>query len=74
MGVNARRLILLAAVALALIPIVYLAHPAPRLNNLSFSYATHYIAGHWAAVLAVWCIAGAALLDAQRLRKRKGMD
>jgi arabinofuranan 3-O-arabinosyltransferase len=73
-GVNVKRLVALATVALAFIPVIYLVHPASRLSDLSFSYATHYIAGHWAAVLAIWCIAGAALLDAHRLRDRQGMD
>jgi arabinofuranan 3-O-arabinosyltransferase len=73
-GVNTRRLVALATVALAAVPVIYIVHPAARLSDLSFSYAAHYIAGHWAAVVAVWCIAGAALLDASRLRNRRGMD
>jgi hypothetical protein len=67
-GVNAKRLLAIAAVALAAIPVIYLVDPAPRLNNLSFGYATHYLAAHWAALVAVWCIAAAALLDARVLR------
>jgi hypothetical protein len=71
-GVNARRLLALGALALATIPIIYLVHPAARLNNLSFDFATHYVAAHWAGVAAVWCIAAAALLDARVLRNGGG--
>ena len=67
-GVNAKRLLALATLALAAIPLIYLVYPAARLNNLSFGYATHYVAAHWAGVVAVWCIAAAALLDARVLR------
>jgi hypothetical protein len=67
-GINARRLLAIATLALAAIPVIYLVDPASRLNNLSFDYATHHVGGHWAAVVAVWCIAAAALLDARVLR------
>jgi arabinofuranan 3-O-arabinosyltransferase len=69
-GVNARRLIAIATLALAAIPVLYLARPASRLTDLTPSYTSHHVAGHWAAVVALCCIAGAALVGAVRLRSQ----
>jgi hypothetical protein len=63
-GVNVRRLIAIAAVALIALPLLYLFDPAPRPSGLSFTYAGHYIAAHWVAVAAVVCLAGAGVLGA----------
>ena len=65
-GVNARRLLALASLILLAIPIVYVAHPAPRFVN----YAQHHITGHWLAVAAVWCLAAACLLAGFAARAR----
>jgi hypothetical protein len=73
-GANARRLLALATLALIAIPLIYLIDPAAPLQNLSFDYATHFVSAHWIAVAAVWCIAGAALLDARVLRNGSRKD
>jgi arabinofuranan 3-O-arabinosyltransferase len=67
-GLTVRRLIAVAGLALAAVPVLYVASPAPRPNGLAFTYATHYIAAHWVAVAAVTCVGGAGVLGALAVR------
>ncbi len=68
LGVNVRRLIALATVALLATLFLYLADPPQQLFGFSPTYAQDHIAAHWAAVLCVACLAAAALLAAHRAR------
>ncbi|HEX3316752.1 MAG TPA: alpha-(1-_3)-arabinofuranosyltransferase family protein [Solirubrobacteraceae bacterium] len=63
-GVSVRRLVALATVALAALPVLYLVDPAPRPSGLAFTYASHFIAGHWIGVAAMLSLAGAGVLGA----------
>jgi hypothetical protein len=63
-GVSVRRLVALATVALAALPVLYLVDPAPRPSGLAFTYASHFIVEHWIAVVAMLSLAGAGLLGA----------
>jgi arabinofuranan 3-O-arabinosyltransferase len=67
-GVSVRRLIAIATVALAALPVLYLADPAPRPSGLSFTYSDHYITAHSVALVALLGLGGAAVLAAVRLR------
>jgi hypothetical protein len=61
----------LAALGLALVPVLYLIAPASRLNDLSFTYATHYLAAHWIATGAVMALAAAGVLGGLELRSAR---
>jgi arabinofuranan 3-O-arabinosyltransferase len=68
LGVNARRLVALAALGLLAIVVGYLANPAPDLGGFYFPYALHYISLHWVAVGVVGTLGVASILLAWRLR------
>ena len=65
-GVSVRRLVALASRrrALATLPVLYLVDPAPRPTGLAFTYASHFIVGHWIGVAAMLSLAGAGVLGA----------
>jgi hypothetical protein len=67
-GVSVRRLIALATVALAAVPVLYVLDPAPRPSGLTFTYSSHHIAAHWVALAAVLALGAAGLIGAARLR------
>jgi hypothetical protein len=67
-GINARRLLALAALGLVTIPVLYVLDPAPRPSGLVFTYATHYAAAQWVATSAMLCVGGAAVLAGVQLR------
>ncbi len=70
LGVSVRRLVALAALAIAALPALYLIFPARDKGGFSFDYAIDNIAAHWVAVGAVCCLLGAAALAAATLRRR----
>ena len=67
-GVNVRRLALLAAAGLALLPLIYLLFPAEDEGGYNFGFAEYYTRAHYIAVLALCCFAAAAWLAARRVR------
>jgi arabinofuranan 3-O-arabinosyltransferase len=71
LGVNVGRLVAIATVAIAALPIIYVAFPATDKGGFSFQYASDHIYAHWVAVVAVFCLAAAGALSAGRLRGRR---
>jgi arabinofuranan 3-O-arabinosyltransferase len=67
-GVSARRLLGVAAAAIALLPLIYLAFPPNRRDN-AFAYPNDLVGAHWVALLAVLCLLAAGVLLAVRLRR-----
>jgi hypothetical protein len=68
LGINVRRLLALATIALATIPLQYVLWPASRLSGFTFSYPLDHISAHWTAVLCVCCLGAAGALAARELR------
>jgi hypothetical protein len=68
-GIGPRALVLTTAALLGIaVPAIYLAFPTKDLGGFNFSYATHHLAAHWVAVVAL-VLLGLALwrtLAAQR--------
>ena len=67
-GITSRRLLAVATLALAAIPIMYVVSPAP-LGGVNFGYAHHHIYAHRVAVVAVACVLAACGLELSRLRR-----
>ena len=70
-GLSTQRLLGVATITLAALPIMYLASPAANLAGTNFGYAIHYIAAHRVAAVAVACILGACALELRRLRSHR---
>jgi hypothetical protein len=70
LGTTVRRLIAIAALCIAAMPVLYLLFPATDKGGYSFQFATDHINAHWLGVVAVCCLAAAGLLDARRIRAR----
>jgi hypothetical protein len=70
-GLSARRLLAVAALSLAVVPVLYLAAPADDFGGFNFNYGTHYISAHRVAAIAVACIVGAGAFQVSRLRARR---
>jgi arabinofuranan 3-O-arabinosyltransferase len=70
LGINARRLIGLAVLALVAIIVAYLAYPSPDAGGFYFPYALHYITLHWVGVGVVCALGCASLLMAWDMRAR----
>lgn len=68
-GASVRRLVNLATVALAAVPILYLARPAVDLGGFNFGYAYHHLAAHWAAATAVCALFAAGALQMAAVRR-----
>jgi hypothetical protein len=69
-GTTVRRLIAIAALCIAAMPVLYLLFPATDKGGYSFQFADDHIYAHWLGVVAVCCLAVAGLLDARRIRAR----
>jgi hypothetical protein len=65
-GVNARRLVAIAAALIALLPLIYIAFPPTDRGGFSFTYATDVLFAHWVAVVAVMCLGAASALACLR--------
>ena len=68
LGINVRRLLGLATVSVAALPVLYLVHPATESSGFTFTYPVHHIAAHWTAVVGACGLGAAAALAAHRLR------
>jgi arabinofuranan 3-O-arabinosyltransferase len=68
-GVNVGRLIALAALLTALLPLHYLLFPSEDKGGFSFEYANDQINAHWVAVVVVCCLAAGGGLAAWRMRR-----
>ena len=71
-GVNVRRLVALAAVLIALMPLIYIAFPPTDRGGYSFTYPTDVLFAHWIAVIAVTCLGAAAALAWSRRPRPPG--
>ena len=71
-GVSARRLIGLAALLTAVLPVLYLVFPAEDKGGYSFEYANDQVNAHWLTVVIVCCLGAGGLLAAWRMRPRPG--
>ena len=75
-GVSARRLLALAAIGLAALPLMY-ALKAPPQNlgqNFAFSFPQQHLSASWVALVAVLCLGAGCLLDSVRISRRGGAD
>jgi arabinofuranan 3-O-arabinosyltransferase len=70
-GVNVGRLVAIAIVAIAALPVIYVVFPATDKGGYSFQYASDQIYAHWVAVVGVCCLAAAGALSAVRLRRSR---
>ena len=68
-GVNVRRMVAIAGLAIAAALLLYLLHAPPNLAGFTFSYPIHHIAAHWAIALCICCLSAAAVLAGWRLRQ-----
>jgi hypothetical protein len=68
-GVSARRLLLLATLGLAAVPVIYLAGLPVDQGGFNFAYANEQLGAHWIAVGAVCCLAAASGIGAWALRR-----
>jgi hypothetical protein len=68
-GVNVRRLLLVAATCIGALPLIYLVFPARDRGGNEFGYPNDLVGAHWVALLAVLCLLAAGLLLAVRLRR-----
>jgi hypothetical protein len=68
-GVNVRRMVAIAGLAIAAALLLYLLHAPPDLAGFTFSYPIHHIAAHWAIALCISCLSAAAVLAGWRLRQ-----
>jgi hypothetical protein len=67
-GLNVRRLLAVAALSIAALPVIYLVFPGRDRAGNEFGYPNDLVGAHWVALLAVLCLLGAGLLLATRLR------
>jgi hypothetical protein len=67
-GFNARRLLALAALLIAAVPVLYLANPAHNFGGYDFDYGLHYLTAHWLAAGALCLLLAAAIVQASALR------
>ncbi len=67
-GVNVRRLYRLAAGALILVPVAYLALTPKNKSGGNFYYAVEQIGAHWLATIAILLAGSGAALTALRIR------
>ena len=68
LGMTSRRLLWLALVPLAVLPLLYVLQPSSGAGGF-FGFADQHLAAHWLAVAAVCAVAAACLLDALRVRR-----
>jgi hypothetical protein len=70
-GLNVRRLLALASIAIAALPVIYIAFPAKDRGGFSFQYANDQIYAHFIAEAAITCVVVAAAIAAYRLRSSR---
>ena len=68
-GINTRRLVVLAAAGIAVVPAIYLAGLSLDQGGFNFSYANDQLGAHWIAVGAVCCLAAASGIAAHAVRR-----
>ncbi len=68
LGVNVRRLLAIATVALLAVVVIYVADPAPEFIGVRFFFAEAHLFEHWLTVGAACCVAAACALSLVRLR------
>jgi hypothetical protein len=71
LGIGRRRLIAIASICIALIPLVYLTQAAHNYGGYSFDFAQHELLAHWMAAGAVCALIAAAGLQIVELRARR---
>jgi hypothetical protein len=71
LGISVRRLLWIAVLGVAAMPVLYLVHPATDKGGFSFQYPMDQVLAHWIACVVVVCVAAAATLSAWRLRHRR---
>jgi hypothetical protein len=70
-GIGVRRLILLAGVGIATLPVLYLAAPVSRVGGAPFYFSLDHLAANWIAAGAVLAILGAGLLQVLEFRSQR---
>jgi hypothetical protein len=71
LGISVRRLLWIAVLGVAAMPVLYLVHPATDKGGFSFQYPMDQVLAHWIACVVVVCVAAAGTLSAWRLRHRR---
>ncbi len=69
-GVNVRRLAALGAAGIAALPVLYLVSRPEDRGGFNFDFVIFHTRAHYLAVVAVCCLAAAALLAAREMRTR----
>ncbi len=67
-GVNVRRLAALGAAGIAALPLLYLVSRPEDRGGFNFDFVIFHTRPHYLAVVAVCCLAAAALLAARQIR------
>jgi hypothetical protein len=67
-GIGVRRLVFSASLAVATVPLLYLASPASRAGGSAFSFSVDHLAAHWIAAGATCAMLGAGFLQARGIR------
>jgi hypothetical protein len=67
-GATPARLIAIAAIGFAALPAIYLAKQVSEQGGLSFTFPSQHLTAHWIGIVALWCLGGAAVLQARALR------
>jgi hypothetical protein len=68
-GVTVRRLLALALIAVALLPLIYVVFTPDNPGGYSFTYPSDLLGAHWVAAFAVACMTAASALMAWRVRR-----
>jgi len=69
-GIGVRRLVLVGATGLAVVPLLYLIAPVSQSGGAAFFFSQDHLAAHWIAAGAILALAGAAGLQAHGLRSQ----
>jgi hypothetical protein len=69
-GLSSRRLLAVAALGLAALPVLYLVSPAPDLGGYNFDYPRDHLDAHKVGAVAVACLLAACGIEVSRLRAR----
>jgi hypothetical protein len=70
-GLSSRRLLAVATLALAALPVLYLLNPSSDLGSYNFDYARDHLDAHRVAAVAVVCLIAACGIEVSRLRARR---
>ncbi len=74
LGLTPSRLYALAAIAIAMVGVVYVARPNADAMGINFNFPLDHVAGHWLALTAVLMVLAGVVLEVDRLRRARPTD